>query len=78
MATTKPQDQTTKPQDHKCEANMFEFNGDEEVVTGQCGKDATLMIKYEQREWPMNYGTVQFCDQHRKRIWNDLKNMTDM
>ena len=60
----------------KCEALTKDSEG---YFTGdECGKDVTLIIKFNQSEWPMNFGTVGFCDTHRKVIWDSLKDLVDM
>jgi hypothetical protein len=66
--------------EYKCQATPMQFgdgskDGDGEYAETECGKPSSLMVKYEQREWPMAYGTVQLCDEHRKVIWGGLERL---
>ena len=62
--------------EYKCLATPLDKDG--ERVDNPCGKDAVLMIKYETRFWPLNYGQLLLCQEHHKVIWNLIEDLWEV
>jgi hypothetical protein len=62
--------------EYKCLASPLDKDGF--YADEPCGKDAVLMVKYEARFWPQNYGQLLLCETHHAVIWNLIKDLWEV
>jgi hypothetical protein len=60
----------SEEKEYKCLATPLDKDGF--YADEPCGKNAVLIIKYQARFWPLNYGQLLLCQEHHKKIWQEI------